>query len=165
MRFARAIKKASDVIDGVVMKVVTVLVIAMIVTITLQIVSRTGFQAFTWTEELSRYFLVWSTFLGATLAYKRGMHISVTFVAEALSGTARLFLVISSYVLSLVFFGVAIWNGLTLIDMQIFQVSPALQLPMKWIYVGIPLGFSVMAIHALAKIFEELFMKEKEVKA
>ncbi|WP_416208223.1 TRAP transporter small permease [Halomonas sp.] len=61
----------------------------MIVSTTLQIVFRVFFDALAWSEEVSRYMLVWSTFLGATLAYKRSMHISVTFVRESFSQRVR----------------------------------------------------------------------------
>jgi len=162
MRCAAGLKTLSDVLDGVIAKVVTVLIVALIFTITLQIVSRSFFQAFTWTEELSRYLLVWSTFLGATLAYKRGLHISITIVVDALHGRFRSLFVVLGYALSLYFFGLAIWNGFELMVKQIFHVSPALQLPMRWIYLGIPLGFSVMSVHALAKVAEELVVKSKE---
>lgn len=164
MRFSTVLKKISDGVDFVALKAVIGLIVLMIATITLQILSRTMAQAFTWTEELSRYLLVWSTFLGATLAYKRGMHISVTFIVESFPGKLRKPFVVFSYLLSMVFFGIAIWNGFSLMAMQIFQVSPAMQLPMRWVYLVIPLGFVIMLIHGIAMIFGELFSKQKEAR-
>ena len=44
---------------------------AMILIITLQIIFRVFFQALVWSEEAARYLLVWTSFLGAVLAYRR----------------------------------------------------------------------------------------------
>jgi TRAP-type C4-dicarboxylate transport system permease small subunit len=144
--------KTSDLIDGITMKLVIGLVLAMLVIITLQILSRTLAQAFTWTEELSRYLLVWSTFLAATLAYKRGLHIAVTLVADAFPAKIRRIIIFSGYLLSLFFFVLGIYYGITLMALQIFQLSPALLLPMRWVYLVIPLAFTIMSIHAAAAL-------------
>jgi len=156
MKLTHFIKKLSDLVDRVTGKVVVVLIIAMIITITLQILTRIFAQALTWTEELSRYLLVWSTFLGATLAYKRGLHISVTFVRDLFPKVVQKGIVVLGVLVSLIFFFLAVWNGFNLISLQIFQVSPAMQVPMRWIYLGIPLGFFIMIIHALSLGLEEL---------
>lgn len=161
MHFSRTLKKLSAAADFAVLKTVTFLIAAMIITITMQILSRTLAQAFTWTEELSRYLLVWSTFLGATLAYKRGMHISVTFVADSFPEKAKKILFILNLLLSILFFSLAVYNGFSLMAMQIFQVSPAMQLPMRWIYLVIPASFIIMSIHALAMISGELSKENK----
>ncbi len=156
MRFPSFLKKVSDAADGIALKAVIVLIIAMIVTITLQILSRTMAQAFTWTEELSRYLLVWSTFLGATLAYKRGLHISVSLFLDKFPKNIRSSAVIGGTALSILFFLIVAWNGFSLMAMQIFQVSPALQLPMRWVYLVIPLTAIIMLVHAASTIAGEV---------
>jgi TRAP-type C4-dicarboxylate transport system permease small subunit len=42
-----------------------------------------------------------------------------------------------------------------MIQMQVFQISPALSLPMTYIYWSIPLSLGIMMIHALAGIVDE----------
>ncbi len=156
MRAPAILKKASDVLDRIALKAVIALIIAMIATISLQILSRTLSQAYTWTEELSRYLLVWSTFLGATLAYKRGLHISVTLFLDLFPGRVRSAAVVAGTLLSMLFFAVIAWYGFSLMAMQIFQVSPALQLPMRWIYLVIPMAALVMLVHAASFIGGEV---------
>lgn len=155
-------RRLSDGVDSLVNKLVFLAIVAMIFSITFQIIFRVFFESLTWTEELSRYLLVWSTFLGATLAYKRGMHISVTFVVELFPKKMKKMIVILSILLSMIFFVVAVVFGLKYMNMQIFQVSAALRIPMKWVYMVIPIGFIVMIIHAITGILEELF-EAKEV--
>src|SRR6266542_4259240 len=42
-----------------------------------------------WTEEIARLCLVWITFLGTYLAYRRNLHISIDLVQKRLSRSAK----------------------------------------------------------------------------
>lgn len=163
MRVVATLRKLSDSIDYLIMKAVFVAVVGMIISISLQIIFRVFFHALTWTEELSRYLLVWATFLGSTLAYKRSMHISVTFCVDLFKNTAKKIVIVFSILLSLLFFLVVAYFGVKYMGMQSRQVSAALRIPMKWVYIVIPVSFIVMAIHGIRGIYDELF-KAKEVK-
>ncbi len=161
MQVVDFLRRFSDGLDLLIKRIVFLTIVGMIVSISLQIIFRVFFESLTWTEELSRYLLVWSTFLGATMAYKRGMHISVTFVIDAFPSRFKKIVTVSSIVLSLVFFVISINFGIKLMTVQIFQISPALRLPMRWVYVGIPISFFIMLIHGLTAALEEL-LKNKE---
>lgn len=161
MTFVSILKKTSDLIDSIVMKIVFTAIVTMLVTITLQVVCRVFFDALTWSEELSRYLLVWSSFFGATLAYKRGLHISVSFLLDILPGKLRKITVVLGIILSIVFFSVCVYYGFKLIALQQFQVSAAMRLPMRYVYWGIPVSFAIMIIHGVSGVLEELF-KGKE---
>lgn len=160
-----ALNMLSYGLDRAMIGMVFILVTAMVVVTTLQVVFRVAFTALAWSEELSRYLLVWGTFFGATLAYKRSNHIAVTFVLDFLPKKMRVGFNILTYLLSMVFFLVVAKQGLNMIQMQVFQISPAMSLPMKYVYWSIPLSLSIMFIHALAGISEELqraFGREEE---
>ncbi|MFP4374460.1 MAG: TRAP transporter small permease [Spirochaetaceae bacterium] len=152
---ARVLDRITHVVDEVVQRVAFACMVVMIVATTLQIVFRVFFDALAWTEEVSRYMLVWSTFLGASLAYKRGMHISVTFVREAFSPRARKVLRIVAVVSALVFFGVAFNFALDYMSRQWRQVSAALRLPMPVVYSVMPISLFVMILHALDALCAE----------
>ena len=146
----------SNGIDRAMVGLVFLIVAGMVIVTTLQVVFRVAFTALTWSEELSRYLLVWGTFFGATLAYKRGNHIAVTFIIDFFPTRLRVWFNIFTYLLSLVFFIVVAKQGLTMINMQVFQISPALGLPMSYIYWSIPLSLVIMMLHAVAGIADEL---------
>lgn len=156
------IGKLSYGLDRAMIGTVFLLVAAMVIVTTLQVVFRVFFNALTWSEELSRYLLVWGTFFGATLAYKRGNHIAVTFVIDLLPGRVRTAFLILSYLLSMVFFVVIAVQGMKMIQMQVFQISPAMSLPMKHVYLSIPVSLLIMTIHALAGIFETFYAAEEK---
>jgi len=146
----------SEYADKATVYLVFLIMCGMVVTTTLQVICRVFFAALTWSEELSRYLLVWGAFFAAPLAYKRGNHIAITFVIEALPKKIHAAFVALSYLLSLVFFVITAYFGVEMIKMQVFQISPAMSIPMKYIYYSIPLSLVIMIIHALAGIARQI---------
>ena len=147
----------SNILDRAMVGMVFLLVAAMVIVTTLQVIFRGFFDALSWSEELSRYLLVWGTFFGATLAYKRGNHIAVTFVVDLLPEKIRTGFQILSYLLSLIFFAIIAVQGVKMIQLQVFQISPAMSVPMKHVYLAIPLSLSIMIVHALSGMFETFY--------
>ena len=82
MAVAKAINKVSDLLDKICSVILVAMLAGMVLTTSLQIICRVFFTALSWSEEVTRYLLVWSTFLGAGCVYKKGGHISVTFAQE-----------------------------------------------------------------------------------
>lgn len=109
-----------------------------------------------WSEELARFLLVWLTFLGASVVYRRGAHASVDFLWLRMGPGGRRAMNILVHVLSLCFFAVMIVYGWRFSYFVRLQVSPALYLP-KWIpYAIIPLSGAILAVHALDLLWREL---------
>ncbi len=131
--------------------------LAMLAVITMQIVFRVYFRALPWSEELSRYLLVWTTFLGATMAYRRGAHIAVTFVVDSFPPLLRRIIRISGILASLFFFSVAMWYAVRYMQIQSFQVTASLRLPMPYVYAVMPVAFAVMILHGLHALLLEVF--------
>jgi len=161
MKGTQLLKKISDLLDSIILRIVFLLIVGMIVSITLQIVCRVFFDALPWTEEVARYLLVWSTFLGATLAYKRGSHISVTVLIDLFKGKGKKIFTIANIISSLVFFAVIIRYGFKYMSLQATQVSAALRIPIKYVYLVIPVSFIVMVIHGLSTLLNEMLPEEE----
>ncbi len=157
------LRKVSDRMDHLIYKIVFITIFGMILSISLQIIFRVFFDSLTWTEELARYLLVWSTFLGATLAYKRGMHIAVTFVRNSFSEKIKKGIIVFSIIIMIVFFVIVIIFGFKLMVLQKVQLSPALRLPMRWVYLVIPLSFIVMTVHGMTALLEQFFKGEADI--
>ncbi|MEW6624097.1 MAG: TRAP transporter small permease [Bacillota bacterium] len=156
-------KKAAETLEGlskgmdwVITRLVFMLIISMVIVTTLQIIFRVFFTALVWSEELSRYLLVWSTFFAATMAYRRGNHIAITVFINFFKPKVKALFNILIYLLSMVFFAIIIRYGWQIIQMQIFQISPAMSLPMKYVYLSIPLSLLVMMLHAIAGTAREI---------
>ncbi len=152
--------KTSDIIDKIVQWFVFTAIFLMTIIISLQIIFRVFFDALSWTEELSRYLLVWSSFLGASIGIKRGAHIAVTFFTDQLKGNLAKIVKSISLILTLVFFYYAGIHGIKLIQMQVFQVSPSLNLPMRHVYLVIPLSMFIMMFHTISELFHSFEGRE-----
>ena len=68
----------------------------------------------TWAEEASRFFCVWTVFLGSAGAWFRGSHIVIHVLISRLTGRAKLFLQIIVEILTAIFL-VSVWFGSLLI--------------------------------------------------
>ncbi|AOY57385.1 MULTISPECIES: TRAP transporter small permease [Desulfococcus] len=109
-------------------------------------------QSLFWSEELARYLLVWLTFLGASSAYRRGMHPGVDVLYVRMSPGLRKAALIVVHGASMALFGVMIVFGCRFAYFVRLQISPALFLP-KWIlFAVIPLSGAILMVHALARL-------------
>lgn len=162
MAVSNVIKKASERLN----KVCTVLSVgllgAMVVVTFVQIICRVFFTALSWSEELARYLLVWSTFIGAGCVYKAGGHISVEVVQNLFPPTVRKAFRIFVHILCGILFAIAVVYGIKYMGMVGTQKSAALHIPMKYMYAAIPVGCGIMMVHAIALITHILGEKEVE---
>lgn len=86
---------------------------AVLVLLLLNVVSRAIGKPFFWVDELAVYAMVWSAFLGASLAIRGKDHIAMTLLTDVLStgNRERLSLFIDLILIAfLLAFGVTIWN-------------------------------------------------------
>ncbi len=113
-----------------------------------------------WSEEFSRYSLVWASFLGASIALKRGLHIGVeAFIGKLPEGKRRSIYLITLVLLLLFLFTVMV-KGFQLAQFNMKQSSPAMRIPMGFPYLAIPVGALLMMIH----LFDQFFLGLKHRK-
>ena len=85
----RVLRKISFGVDKVCSALVVIMISIMLLATSAQIIWRVGsgfipwMRPLSWSEELTRFLLVWSTFVGATCAYRHGSNIAIT-AAQAL---------------------------------------------------------------------------------
>lgn len=128
------------------------LLAAFVMLLFMQILGRelAGYS-FSWTEELSTYMFVWFVFFGASYAAKMSAHNRVTFQLKFLGpkgvriveGIADLFwLAFNVYFIYLSF-------DFVFFKMNLFWKSQTLGVPMKYIYLILPIAFTLMTIRIL----------------
>lgn len=102
-----------------------------------------------WSEEFSRYALVWASFLGASVALKRGLHIGVeAFVGKLVEKKRRQVYQLTLF-LMMIFLLFVIIKGLQMASFNMRQSSPAMRIPMGLPYLAIPVGSILMFLHLL----------------
>ena len=109
-----------------------------------------------WSEELARYLLVWLTFLGASVAYRRERHPGIDVFTVRLPASAQQVVAVCVHIVSIALFGVMILFGVEFSYFVRSQISPALHLP-KWIIFSvIPVSGLILLIHGVAFLFDEI---------
>lgn len=117
-----------------------------------QILARQLFgYSIAWSEELSTYMFVWFAYLGAVVAAKMSAHNRVTvhmqflpkWMAKTLMTVADLFWV----AFNLYF----VWLSYDFVfnRMNLFWKSQTLGVPMKYIYMILPIAFALMSVRVL----------------
>ncbi len=127
------------------------LVIMVIITI-LQVVFRFFFDALTWSEEAACFLLVFASLLGTAVAFKKGNHIAVTFLVDKMALTGKKVAQTLIALLGMVFFGIVAFYGAYLMKVEAGQLTPALLISMKWIYLQYPLVGSIIVLHLVDSI-------------
>ncbi|SBV93348.1 Tripartite ATP-independent periplasmic transporter DctQ component [uncultured Alphaproteobacteria bacterium] len=122
-----------------------------------QVVARYVFhQSLSWSEEVGRYVFVWITFLGLAAAFKSGSHVALDLLVKAVGPRFRRGLEILNGVLVVVLASSLLLSGIRLLEFGMRQRSPALGIPMSWVYIVEPVSgaillyFSVRALWACA---------------
>lgn len=111
--------------------------------------------SWTWAEELTRYIMVWMTFIGASLCVRDNVHVTMDVLMEKgpkwLKKPLLYFTYAGSAIISL-YLGYLGWK-LTMKILPTGQVSSAMEfLPIWFVYLCVPIGGVLMAknfIHLL----------------
>jgi TRAP-type C4-dicarboxylate transport system permease small subunit len=103
-----------------------------------------------WSEELSRFCFIWLSMLGAALAVERRSHFGFDQAVKKLPlqwrRWARRVATSAVAAVSLLLIGA----GLALVRLTGGQHSPALDVPMSWVYAAVPISGLLMLIHLLS---------------
>lgn len=161
MGIVRAIHKLGKWLDKLGEYICLVMLFAMVVITGAQIICRVFFEALSWSEELARYLLVWSSIIGAACVYRRAGHINVSIIQDLLPSKGKMIMQIIVHILCGVFFALMIYFGFIYMGKMANQLSPAMRLPMSIMYASIPVGGILLLYQAIDGILALLFDKEE----
>ena len=117
-----------------------------------QVVFRYAFNdSLYWAEEVARYALIWSSMIGAAVAYRHGSHVVVTDLVKRLPDWSQRQSVRAVHALVFAFGAFLLWQGwaLTLRNFARHQLSTSLEIEIAWIYLAIPVGGALLMLAAL----------------
>ena len=128
-----------------------------------QVITR---YCFGWTpsfgEELARYLFVWVVFLSLPLVAKTGGHMCIETLTSRVHGRTLQALNILADLFSLAFLSIMVWCGLQMIERTSFQTSPAMMIPMSWVYAVIPFGCAVMWLYVACNLWKVVKQGSKQ---
>lgn len=141
---------------------VAAMLLALVVILSLQVFARYVIGSpFVWSEELARYLLIWTTFIGVSLAVREGGHISVDLVPAIFGARSIRFFSALSLTGSLIFFVCMVWYSIPLTRriQGIGQLSPGLGIQMWIVYAAVPIGFTLAALRSVQALWR-MFTQE-----
>jgi TRAP-type transport system small permease protein len=100
-----------------------------------------------WIEEVSRILLIWLTYIGAAVALKRKGHIAVDTLLGLFPDSIRHIVDIATWVLIVAFSAFLCVQGVAFAMLSERTTFPALQVPVSWQYLGLPVGCLLMVIY------------------
>jgi TRAP-type transport system small permease protein len=134
-------RKVLDVYYRLLQVAITLLMAALIVPVTMQILSRyTGLiPRYIWTEEIARFCFMWIVMIGAMIAVRDGTHFDVDVLPKGsakIEAALRLFAHLAVLVFALIF----VTYGYEFAKFGSIQYSEISGLPMLTIYIAWPLA-------------------------
>jgi len=117
-----------------------------------------------WSQDLLTYMLIWSVFIGISLAVKRRKHIKVELAFVLLPPKAQFYLKVLSNLVFMLFCGVFSYYSILKVYKLIFvmpQISESTGLSMWMIQIAVPVGF-ILSIYRLVMDTKLLFKERSE---
>jgi TRAP-type C4-dicarboxylate transport system permease small subunit len=117
-----------------------------------QVIARYAGHSLSWSEEVGRYLLVATTFLGATVAYKRAHFIGLAGFGARFGRLVEKLIFRGLQLLTLGCFGLITWYGVIYTLKAWEQTSTAVQMPMSLPISVLPISGAIFLIHVLTDL-------------
>ena len=129
--------------------------------VTTEVILRYLFKhSLIFTEELSRYLMVWIVFLGSTLAIRDSSHIHINFLTKRFSPENQRWLRLLAHLLTLAFLVFIAVEGLKFLPQQLHQMCITIDISLFYFYLAIPVG-SILMIIFLLPALKDIFKEKK----
>jgi len=154
-RFTVFLSKAVDWLNFIGYAVVLVVLFV-------QIVARYFFSyGIVWSDEFSRYVMVWLVMLCSATLVREKKHIRLTILDTLLPKSWFRWVDVLIHVFILVFAVMVFRYSLINVSVSTKAVSTSMRMPMTLIYAAFPVSMAIMAINALLNILVLLFRRGK----
>lgn len=139
-------------------RIAAVLLSVMTILVLIQVFTRYVLGSPTdWTEELVRYFLIWTGFIGAAYAFSARQHMALTLVRDRMSGAASKAIAVVIDVLILLFaLAVIVIGGFQLAGAAMAELSALLGFSRGLVYLVAPISGIFIVLVQLINIYEDI---------
>jgi len=151
LRLATALEAAAIVLAAAALGVFTVVVIA-------EVIARYGLDApIIWSNEVATYLFIYAVFFGGSVAVKRGELMDVRLISDHCPRRIQWLMKLGTHLVLLGFSAVGVVYACVLIvtSVRTGTISPALEIPMLYVYLPIPVGFALMGYFSLVNCLRE----------
>jgi len=160
----KAISSAADTVgrlnDGLLL-VCKYLVIAIVAALAAILISAVFYRyalnnAIAWSEEGSKYLMVWLTFLGAPIALRHAGHINIDLLVKLFAPRGRQAFYLVIHLIIIATMGILLWKGVSFAQMGARQVASSFNFSMLWMYVAVPIGSALTCLVAFEHVLRAI---------
>jgi TRAP-type C4-dicarboxylate transport system permease small subunit len=124
--------------------------------VALGVVTRALGDPLIWTDELSRFLMVWLAVFGWVLATRKRVHVRIRFFQNRLPGRLHTLVEVAIQSAMLLFGALVTIYSLGLIGKNYDLEATSLPLSMSWLYAPLVLGGAVTALQGAIELIETL---------
>ncbi len=140
----------------------TLFLVATVVLVLLNIITRyflkTGIY---WSEEVATGCFVWTAYIGAAAAFKKGQHIGIDLIVKRLSGRKRAFIQVVVDFLVLLVIGFTAYFSIHYVTTTHTKPTPVLEVSSAYISTALPVGFLLMILRGIEALVRDIkFLQE-----
>ena len=108
-----------------------------------------------WSEELLRALFVWSSCMGLSLAFKTKSHLGVDALVNAMPKKLKKIVEVITYVIVIIFCIIMLYISIDITHMHFVnnQKTTAMQLPIGFISISLPIGFTLAIFRILGVLY------------
>lgn len=110
----------------------------------------------TWSEELARYLQIWMVMLGSAVMMRKGGHLAIDLVTASLPPKVKKVTDFIVYIATIMFFGIVLYYGVFLTMNAVRQTSPAMNMPMSFVYASLPVGSALILMETIIRFVKFL---------
>ena len=152
--------KLTALITNILSKVLIVLMSVMVLDVSWQVFTRFILQdPSSFTEELAGFLLIWIGLLGSSYALYTKAHLGIDILTARLdSAKKRITAILISGIVILFSLFILVIGGIRLVSitLTLYQISPAMGIPMGYVYMVLPLTGFLMIYYALELIIRSI---------
>ncbi len=154
--------KVFKIIDEFIKYLLVLLVAVLSVLGIYQVIGRSLGHAPAWTEESIRFLFVWATCVGAAVGVKEHIHIGIDVLVKLLPRVGQKVMAVIVQLILCVFDVFLLRAGSMLVQKTMTQPSPAMRLPMGYVYLAVPVLGGLGLFYSIREIVR--IIREKEEK-
>jgi TRAP-type C4-dicarboxylate transport system permease small subunit len=157
----RKVMATARVVEGAITMLVEIigvaLLLAMVAVVSIGVFTRYVLATpVPWSDETSRFMLVWASLLGAAVGVKKGSHYGILMLLNKFPYFFRQATLLGIALGMAVFIFILVRIGANLTMTAAVQTSPALGLKMSWVYSIIPVSGTLMMFYLVLDVIDLL---------
>jgi len=151
---SQSIKKIMDIIECLIRWTCMIMLVAMAFLGIMQVIFRYVFNhSLSFSEESIIFLFVWVTFLGSALCLRHYGHASFGAIIDRLPRFMKASAGVVITLVNITFLSVLVIKGFEFISITGDKPSVSMQLPMRYVYLSIPIGSICMIIFSIEQLF------------